>query len=145
MPYIWKSNNVSNDNTSVTVAIFSAEGALWNLMLWAHFVDKSKFYFLRQDFQSTCLLPPPRLVKLPETDQCFSFSNWAHLRFHGAKETHRERTSEQARPFTNARVAILPLPVPHTGPQLNSSPTHSFPLFCLSRRHLTWETTEAAF
>lgn len=47
--------------------------------------------------------------------------------------TGPERTTEEGQVnwmfYTNARVAILPLPVPHTRPPLNSSPTHSFPLF----------------
>lgn len=62
-----------------------------------------------------------------------------------SKEMLRGRTSKLAQSFTSTRVAILPLPVSHTRPPLNSLPTHSFPLFCLLRRHLTWETTEAVF
>lgn len=67
--------------------------------------------------------------QLPGKDQWCSFCAWAHLRFHGAKEPHRGRTSKLAQSFINARVAILPLPVPHTEPQLNSSPSHSSSLF----------------
>lgn len=36
--------------------------------------------------------------------------------------------AQQDQSFTKTRVAILPLPVPHTRPPLNSLPTHSFPL-----------------
>lgn len=39
-----------------------------------------------------------------------------YLRFHRAKEAHGKGTSKLSWHFTNIRVAILPLPVPHTGP-----------------------------
>lgn len=42
-----------------------------------------------------------------------------------------------AQSFTKTRVAILPLPVPHTRPPLNSLPTHSFPLPLF----VSWEDT----
>lgn len=42
-----------------------------------------------------------------------------------------------AESFTKTRVAILPLPVPHTRPPLNSLPTHSFPLPLF----VSWEDT----
>lgn len=90
----------------------------------------------------------PLIIRHPESncDRLFFFFNFlvfcylrksrddaSHLRFDRAKEMQPNWPS----PFTKSRVSILPLPVPHTSPPLNSLPTHSFPLPLF----VSWEDT----
>lgn len=62
-----------------------------------------------------------------EQRRCFSPQIWQGQR----------DAAKLAQFFTKSREAILPLPVPHTRPPLNSLPTHSFPLPLF----VSWEDT----
>lgn len=93
--------------------------------------DQIKLLIIQHPFQSNCdrLLYFFCVFLLPEEGQRWCFSPQTG-------QGHRD-AAKLAQSFTKPRVAILPLPVPHTRPPLNSLPTHSFPLPLF----VSWEDT----
>lgn len=100
---------------------------------------------LTQDPLRGCLQIKHLIIRHPESNHTLFFITFWFLLpgqeqrwcFSPQISWGQRDAAKQDQSFTKTRVAILPLPVPHTRPPLNSLPTHSFPLPLF----VSWEDT----